>query len=380
MKVAAFPGSVALCAVFLVVLLLSVLGRTDDQARASVRTTPSCPVYVATKDGGNGVGDQLTRYFMAFAVAAQLGGTALVDGSWGVAPHHAVNSADEYSAAVRDVLGVRAQQVSSVRAAEHPAERTCSPHAAAAIAAEACKQHTRVLLTLDPESCPQFHRSWHRFFMQPPIRWCPTHPAVPGLDHIGWQLRAHAAAQSVVFSVKTLRFFEPGKMNIAIHVRNGDICVSCGERAEFSYETLLGELGAALQGCALRLVFFAQDPLPWVHTRWPGAVVVGFANATVSDVARHFLAANVLITGGSSFATSIAAFAQPFHPVVLEALTKEATWGCRGRGCPGRSYVLQSGTSVRLDRQGRFVESSAAELRALLQLQQTHTWTRACAA
>lgn len=368
-----------MCALVWFVLLLSG-GLARTHGHASVPTAPSCPVHVATMDGGNGVGDQLTRYFMAFAVAAQLGGTALVDGSWGVAHHHAVNSAHEYSEAVRDVLGVRALQVSTVRAAEHPAERTCSPHAAAAIADEACKQHSRVLLMLDPESCPQFRRRWHRFFMQPPIRWCPTHPAVPGLDHIGWQLRAHAAAQSAIAAVKTLRFFEPGKMNVAIHVRNGDICVSCGEHAEFSYDTLLGQLGAALQGCALRLVFFAQDPLPWVNARWPDAVVVGFANATVSDVARHFLAANVLITGGSSFATSIAAFAQPFHPVVLEAITKEATWGCRGRGCPGRSYVLQSGTSVRLDRQGGFVDSSAAELRAMLQLQQTLAWTRACAA
>ena len=315
---------------------------------------------------------------MAFAVAAHLGGEALLDGSWGVPAHHAVNSADEYTEAVHDVLGVRAQQVSAVRAATQPAEYTCSPLATAAIAARACQQHKFVLLLLDPESCPLFRRSWHRHFVQPPTRWCPTHPDVPGLEHAGWQLRAHTAAHRGQHASTQLPFFEPGSINIAVHIRNGDICVSCEEHSEFSYHALMEQVGSALKGCAVRLVFFAQDPLPWVNAHWPRAVTIGFSNASVSVVARHFLGANVLITGGSSFATSIAAFAQPFRPVVLEAMTKEATWGCRGRGCPGRSYVLQPGVSLRLSRRGELVDSTAAELRALLQLQQPLAWTKAC--
>ena len=315
---------------------------------------------------------------MAFAVAAHLGGEALVDGSWSVPAHHAVNSANEYTEAVHDVLGLRAQQVSAVRTAERLAEYVCSPFSAAAVAAKACQQHQQVLLLLDPETCPLFRLSWHRFFVQPPTRWCPTHPDVLGLEHAGWQLRAHTAVQQSHHALTQLQFFAPGSINVAIHVRNGDICVSCEEHSEFSYHALMEQVGSALEGCAMRLVFFAQDALPWVNAFWPDAVAVGFSNASVSVVARHFLAANVLITGGSSFATSIAAFAQPFSPVVLEAMTKEATWGCRGHGCPGRSYVLQPGASLRLNKRGGFVDSSAPELRALLQLQQPRAWTKAC--
>jgi hypothetical protein len=352
-------------------------------------------VYVSTLGSQNGLGDQLTRYFMAAAVASQLGAgaTAVVDGEWAAAPDHGV-SQKEYADAVAGVLGLQALTAEDVRAA-HPSglvEALVSPRVARAAAARACatavgpNEPKAVLLRLDPEGCPRWRRAWHRAFVQPPIRWCPTDPAVPGLDAVGWRLRA-AAAPAVALATRPadLPFFDDAAaLHVALHVRNGDICLACDAASaaagELSYDTLLRAVEEALAGCALRVVFFAQHDLPWARALRPGARVVTTRNASVPMVMRHFLGAHVLITGGSSFATAVAAFAPPFRPLVLEAMTKEATWGCHQRGCPGLAHVLQPGTSLRLDRHMQLLDARPAELRALLQLQQPQAWARACRA
>ena len=179
-----------------------------------------------------------------------------------------------------------------------------------------------------------------------------------------------------------LPFYADDALNVAIHVRNGDICIGCDPGApDFVYTTLLAQLDDALAGCATRLVFFAQYELPWVHAARPGARVVTATtpNASVSEVMAHFLGANVFVTSGSSFPLAVAAFAPVFRPLVLESMNKEAAvWGCHGRGCPGVTHVLQRGTSFRLDRQGRMMDVQPAELRAALRAAQPEAWARAC--
>ncbi len=306
-------------------------------------------------------------------------------------PHH--NTPDgEYAAAVRDVLCVTARSVAHVRSALAPLfEVSTTPRNAAAQAAAACAAHDAVLLLLDADSCPLWRAAWRRRFLfsllfDPPLRWCPADPAIPVLDAIGWRLRAQTAAHRARRGAgggggaPALRFFRPDAMNVALHVRNGDVCVSCGAESLFWYHTLLGALSAALRGCALNVVFFAQEPLPWAPSAFEARVVTA-ANASLADVAAHFLGAHVLVTSGSSLSTSVAAFApNPFVPLILESMTKESTWGCRAKGCPGRTHVLQRGTSIRIDARGGMIDASVAEVRALMQTTQPDAWSAACGA
>ena len=191
--------------------------------------------------------------------------------------------------------------------------------------------------------------------------------------------RAASVARAVALP---LPFYHRSALNVAIHVRTGDVCIGCDPAApDFTYATLLAQLDAALAGCATRLVFFAQYELPWVRALRPAASMVTFRNASVAQVVKHFLGANVFVTSGSSFPLAVAAFAPVFRPLVLEAMNKEAAgWGCQGRGCPGVTHVLQRGTSFRLDRQGRLMDVQPAELRAALRAAQPDAWVRACGA
>ena len=117
----------------------------------------------------------------------------------------------------------------------------------------------------------------------------------------------------------------------------------------------------------MRLVFFTQDELEWVHNAAPGALVVTARAADLGEVAAHMLGADVLVTGGSSLASALAAFAEsPNQPVVLEAMTKESSWGCHHRGCPGRAHVLPRDQALRLDRSGRLGDGGAEEVRRRL--------------
>ena len=347
----------------------------------------SCRVFVATSDGGNGFGDKLTRYYMAAAVAARLSDDALAlyEGTWRVPTHHAASAAGEYEVALRDVLGLDAvRSVASVRAELQPREVHAAPYAAARAASAACRgvdgahPPAAVLLLLEADSCPRWRRRWHRFFVDPPTRWCPLDARVPGLETVAWRLRA-AARPRIVHSLAqagALSHFRADALNVAVHLRNGDICLDCDVTAGGFFRAVLhGLVLPALAGCRVRTVFFAQDAAPWVAGL--GDAVVTYRNASVAEVSRHFLGASVLVTSGSSLATAVVALAPPFRPLVLEAMAKEATWGCHGRGCPGLSHVLPEGASVRLDRAGR-AAASPAELRALLQLEQPDAWQRAC--
>jgi hypothetical protein len=321
---------------------------------------------------------------MALALASELGGSALLSGSWLVPQSH-LAPAEEASAyaAVADRLGLSALgNVSSLLAAR-PGLLQLSrvgPLQAATVAAAACNAGARdVLLLLDADSCPLWRRRWHALFVDPPSTWCPLDPRVPGLDDVAWQLRKLGSATRSSSPPPLLHLFDERALNVALHVRNGDVCVNCEFVNEhgLDYGALLETLRKALRGCRVRFVFFAQLPLAWAEAL-PDARMVTAHEASVDTTAAHLLGADVLVTGGSSFATALVAFAgAPDRPVVLEAMTKESSWGCHNKGCPGRTHVLAPGFSVRLDRTGG-LGITPAELRARIAVSLPESWARAC--
>ena len=387
--------------------LLHFLQRTPHRgagspgAAVNTNTTHShtCSLYVATGSGETGLGDLLTRFVMALAVAQQLaplsaGGAATpcLDGTWQVPSlHSSPDGRNEYRDVLR-LLGLDSvQHVADVRAArgaslvELPRVDPRSAHSAAQAAC--ARGAAAVLVLLDTDACPQWRRAWHRLFVDPPIRWCPNHPDVPGFDAVGWQLRQLGAGEGEDEAGRgrprqaELPFFERGALNVAVHVRNGDVCVNCeweDHQRPWAFVNVIAAVDAALAGCTrVRLVFFSQLPLPWLAQRLPHAVAVTSANASVVVVAQHLLGAQLVVTGGSSLATSLVAFAgSPFAPVVLEAQTKESSWGCRGRGCPGKIHVLPH--SLKLDLAGRPLGWQPGELRAALRVGQPQVWEAAC--
>jgi hypothetical protein len=261
--------------------------------------------------------------------------------------------------------------------------------ARSSVQAACARGATAVLVLLDTEACAQWRRAWHRLVVDPPIRWCPNHPDVPGFDAVAWQLRQMGAGKvdggkkdlTTGDVEERLPFFERGALNVAVHVRNGDACVNCeweDPKRPWAFANVMAAVDAALAGCSrIRLVFFSQLPLPWLAQRLPHAVAVTAANASVVVVAQHLLGAQLVVTGGSSLATSLVAFADnPFAPVVLEAQTKESSWGCRGRGCPGKTHVLPH--SFKLDLAGRPFGWQPGELRAALRVGQPQVWETAC--
>ena len=403
--------AVSFLASLLLLLLLHLLrhspagprrGASQHAAGNTTTALPSsCSLYVATGSGETGLGDLLTRFAMAFAVAQQLAATPCLDGTWHVPSLHASpDGRTEYTDVLR-LLGLDAvAHVSAVRATrgtslvELP---RVDPRAARSAAQAACANGaTAVLVLLDTDACPQWRQPWHRLFVDPPIRWCPNHHDVPGFDAVGWQLRQLGAGRATLqggedgregrgqpSGVTELPFFEAGALNVAVHVRNGDVCVNCGweePTRPWSFANVVAVLDAALEGCSrVRLVFFSQLPLPWLAQRLPHAVQVTSANASVVVVAQHLLGAQLVVTGGSSLATSLVAFAgHPFAPAVLEAQTKESSWGCHGRGCPGKTHVLPH--SFKLDPAGLPHGWAPAELRAALRGGQPQVWRTACGA
>jgi hypothetical protein len=323
----------------------------------------ACAVFVVQDPANNGLGDNLTRLQMSMAVARSLGGKVLLpDASWEVPPHHRLHG-DSLYGAVDALLGLRAlQNVSALRASVRGlvVEATgVSPLRAAEEAAQLCSAPgLTVVLHLASDVCPQWRHAWQRPFVPPAFSWCPLDPRVPGADTVSDQLRAVGSAATVGWA---LRFFDPSAINVAIHVRNGDVCVNCRlvNARGLDYRLVMRTIRSAFRCGLINTVFFTQNELPWVAGAFPGARVVTASDAGVAEAVAHMLGAHVLVATGSSLPTAAAAFSpSPRHPVVLEGMTKESVWGK-----PGRTHVLPADQALRLNRRGQLIDGNARELR-----------------
>ena len=328
----------------------------------------ACAVFVVQEPDNNGLGDNLTRLQMSMAVARTLSGTALLpDATWEVPVQHRHRGESSY-ASVDAALGLGAlQNVSALRASARGlvVEATgVSPLRAAAAAEQLCTSPgLTIVLHLASDTCPQWRHEWRRPFGPPAFSWCPLDPRVPGADTVSDQLRALGSAAT---GTRALRFFDPSAINVAIHVRNGDVCVNCRlvNARGIDYRLVMRTIQAAFRCGRTNVVFFTQNELPWVATAFPGARVVTTGEAGVSEVVAHMMGAHVLVATGSSLPTSVAAFSpSPHRPVVLEGMTKESLAGCQNLGCPGRTHVLPADQALRMDRRGRMMDGTARELR-----------------
>jgi len=351
-----------------------------------------CRVYVASEPAVQGMGDLLERLATTFSLADALNATPVSTFEWTVPDAHSTSGGYE---GVAERLGLRAHilDVGLLRASLPLLVEVSwvSPLNAAEAARVACFGGARtVLLRFDMDACPLWRQPWHALFVHPPSTWCPLDPRVPDLGGVLWRLRQMSAGLAVsrTGSLASLpvpfrasaqaTFFSERAMNVALHIRTGDVCINCElvNTRGIDYRRLVATIELALTGCRTVFAFFSQLPLPWVNETFPDAIVV---SGQFEETAHHLVSANILVTGGSSLAPMLAAFAgTPARPVVLEAMTKESSWGCHAKGCPGRTHILPAGAAVPLDRAGRMMDVRHEELRARIAASQPDEWGVAC--
>jgi hypothetical protein len=118
----------------------------------------------------------------------------------------------------------------------------------------------------------------------------------------------------------------PNLVQIIWHLRTGDICLHCDPKFyQSGILPLLKRISQALQGYVnFKVSFLTQDatyaeliPILKQHGHH---VLVG---TPLMDSICTMLTSDILITSGSSFPATIAMFALPWQPVVLEELRKE---------------------------------------------------------
>lgn len=151
--------------------------------------------------------------------------------------------------------------------------------------------------------------------------WCDFSQTYASLNNVIWLLRCNMAKQTC--QAHKLGFPpNDSNVNVVWHLRNGDVCLHC-DRAAY-YTDIHARFFNVLPRPA-KLFFESEYSMPFLESE-PAFKDAEFRhNRTILDTVCTFLTADVLITTGSSLPVFVAAFAPPWHPIVIEEMRKEVS-------------------------------------------------------
>jgi hypothetical protein len=159
--------------------------------------------------------------------------------------------------------------------------------------------------------------------------WCPlTFPNYKFHEEVLWILRNNTARERCLRKQMGFKGSKShSSVNVAWHIRSGDICLHC-QSADY-HSHLLDLLSSAVngggghwgkRGDGLNVVFESQSPIPDLQAAFPNASFS--SNSSLIASVCTFLTADILVTSGSSMPV-VAAFAPPFSPLIFEERRKD---------------------------------------------------------
>jgi hypothetical protein len=288
---------------------LTTAVKRDAPQHSLLTVNQTCPRLFFCNVGTSGLGDQLEHFVYCMYVAKLLGATMIVEGfQRGPTSHHGHTEYRQVAELLGIDFGLTLQGVQQtypgLQRVELNMPQALELHALLANGTQSATCNT--LFVSDLNGCPV-------------INWCDAKPEYDSLKATLWFLRRNNA-RSACFDAG-LGFPPAVAVNMAWHVRTGDICLRCNDVAY--YTRLFTKLEAVI-GARINLVFESQSEVAFLKNEplFKDAVFVN--DGTLMQTVCRFLTADVLITSGSALSAFTAAFAPPWSPIVIEERRKEA--------------------------------------------------------
>lgn len=288
-------------------------------ACASSFTTPAaCPRFVSCATHEGGLGDQLEQYIYCASVAKLLDAEVIIEGF-----HRSVHRGGDEFHEVATLLGINLRLTTNgVRSLYSSPPLSVTKWISKP---DAVILHKAVKKGDTSFPCHIMYASDIRSCQAVGDQWCDLAPTFDSFEATQFRLRRNDAKHECM--VRGLGFFRRSTeetVNIAWHVRTGDICLNCDNLTYFEhiFDTLLTVPSIAR---AHVLAIDSHDKIDWLaKSNMFHHAVVYHTNQKLIDTVCRFITADVLVTSGSSFAPFVAAFLPPWSPVVLEERRKEA--------------------------------------------------------
>jgi hypothetical protein len=271
-----------------------------------------CKRLFYCKTGEEGLGDQLERYFYCVYMAKLLRidiSNLIVEGFVGhsVRGHHGMS---EYPY-IAKTFGINVNSnITALGGLQHI--HISLP--------EAEKLHKNFNSNTDIVPCSVYYSS----DIYSCGYWCSLGKEYKAIKHIRGYLQEHGQIAKSKCIEQGYRNFDTEVIQIVWHVRGGDLCLHCDTNYQRKlYEAILPVL--VRRNITWNITIESQGDLSWVKKDAMFSQFYLTSHSTLMATLCRFLTANILITSGSTLPLVIAAYAQPWSPIILEECRKEGT-------------------------------------------------------